>query len=291
MKKIKVGFLGYGTRALEALMEHPKYEVKYFLAPRARLCQDVYDAQEKYKDQLKMEIIEDNEMLAQRFSQIDDVKCFIMNACPIILKRNVLDNMKIFNIHPGDLRYNRGHQPQMWSVLLGEPSTKITLHAVGEQIDAGTIIKSKSISISPQDDALTVLDHAEDQIPYLLDGLYSYLIENALPEGEVQGGEYRRLMIYSDYEISLQEDSFEQIQRKIFARIMNHGAFFQYSGECIYVDKIISYEQLPKSSLSGITVKIDKEEEKVFVSSLQRKFVFHLNKIEVHHQESGEKNI
>ena len=48
MERIRIGFLGYGTRALDALMEHDGFEVKYFLAPVSRLCEDVYNARKRY---------------------------------------------------------------------------------------------------------------------------------------------------------------------------------------------------------------------------------------------------
>lgn len=188
-KRIRIGFLGYGTRALDSLMEHPLYDVRYFFAPRERLCQDIYDAQERYRESLTMEIIEDNEQLANRFARISDVDCFLMNACPIILNREVLEQMKVFNIHPGDLRYNRGHQPHCWTVLLGEKQTKIVLHTVNEKIDAGSIVKSVDIAVSEDDSAEDVLNHAEDKIPVLLDALYQHLTEHTGYEAAVENGD------------------------------------------------------------------------------------------------------
>ena len=54
---IEIGFLGYGTRALDALMADSRFRVKYFFVPRSRLCEDVYEAEKKYKDFLEFKII------------------------------------------------------------------------------------------------------------------------------------------------------------------------------------------------------------------------------------------
>lgn len=278
-EKIRIGFLGYGTRALDSLMEHPLYEVKYFLTPRARLCSDVYEAAERYRNRISMEIIDDNVQLACRFAELTDVDCFLMNACSIILNREVLSHMRVFNIHPGDLKYNRGHQPHMWTVLLGERETKITLHEVNEHIDMGAVVKTVTVPVFPEDDALAVLNRAEDQIPVLLDALYGHLKENAPFECIEESGTYRRIMKHGDYEFSLERDTREQIQRKILARSMNHGAFFIYGGQRIYVDHILFFEETAECG-GAFAITVQQEEGIVTAESPWRKIRFHLNKTE-----------
>lgn len=277
MDKIRTGFLGYGVRALDALMEHPQFDVRYFLTPGSRLCQEVYEAQERYQDLLNMEIVNDNAQLAARFAEISDVDCFVMNACPIILDREVLAQMKVFNIHPGDLRYNRGHQPHCWTVLLGERQTKIVMHSVGEGIDQGGIVGSVDIAVSPEDSAGDVLDHAEDEIPVLLDALYRHLAEGIPYESVIEEGGYRRIMEYGDYELHLDMDTREQIKRKILSRSLNHGAFFYYKGERVYVDRLVSYQEYKERENSAITVQIRETEGSVYIHSLWRSMVFRLN--------------
>lgn len=281
MNQIKIGFLGYGTKALDCLMEHELFDVRYFLAPRARLCEDVYVAKEKYREKLSMEIVENNEDLSKRFAEIKDVDCFLMNACPIILNSEVLRQMRVFNIHPGDLKYNRGHQPHCWTVRLGETETKIVLHTVSEKIDAGKIIKSVEIPVKQEDSATDVLNRAEDQIPILLDGLYQYLTGKTSYESVVEEGLYRKVMVYEDYKLNFWKDSKEEIQRKILSRSMNHGAFFMDHGQRVYVDRMLSFESTMKMSENQVTIQIEKKQELVFVnSSVLGKMVFHLNKIE-----------
>lgn len=284
MKAVKIGFLGYGTKALDCLMEHEAFEVLYFFAPKARLCEDVYLAKEKYKGQLKLEIVENNQDLAKRFSEIEDVDCFLMNACPIILNKDVLSKMRVFNIHPGDLHSNRGHQPHCWTVRLGETSTKIVLHTVSEGIDVGKIIKSVEVPVSKEDGAKEVLDYTEAKIPILLDGLYQYLQDESLYESIVEDGTYRQIMKPEDYRLDFSTDSKYEIQRKILSRNLNHGAFFleEEKGQKVYVDRLLTYdgkEELEEKVDYWVEILAGRQ-ELVFVFSDYREMVFHLNKVE-----------
>lgn len=281
-RKIKIGFLGYGTRALDALMEHPLYEVKCFWAPEKKLCKDVYDAAERYQNLLKMEVVKDNKELVDKLKELEGVECFLMNACPIILKENVLKEMPFYNIHPGNLENNRGHQPHLWTVLLGEKESEITLHTVGTGIDEGDIIALQKVEITERDNALDVLDRLEDQIPLLLDRLYDHLVNGRPAQKTIMGGGYRQIMIPDDYKIDFSEaercTDFElQMDRKIRARSMNHGAFFVYDGKRIYVDQLLGKDA---GEYSDVLVVHERETEQIVVEVNKCKYTFHINKIQ-----------
>lgn len=278
-EQLKVGFLGYGTRGLDALMEHPDFQVNYFFAPRARLCQDICDARARYRGRFRYAEVENNRDLAARFAQIRDVDCFVMNACPIILKQEVLDQMDVFNIHPGNLENNRGHHPHLWTVLLGEKSSRITLHAVNCRIDDGVVIKSVEEDISPEDSAGDVLNKLEDHIPELLTALYAYRTGSVTaPERVIHGGGYRRPMTYGDYEIRPDTDDAAMAKRKILARSMHHGAFVTEGGVRYYVDRMLGMAPAAKQ---GPAVTVDRQAGTVVVRLQREDVLFHLGKIEI----------
>lgn len=58
-----------------------------------------------------------------------------------IIKKDVIDIVKgnIVNLHTSFLLWNRGVDPNMWS-LLEKTSRGVTLHYIDEQIDKGMII-------------------------------------------------------------------------------------------------------------------------------------------------------
>ena len=283
-KTIRVGFLGYGTRALDALMEHDGFEVRLFVAPQSRLCSDVYDARIKYPD-IDFIIARNNEDLAGIFDRYSgEVDCFLMNACPIILNRDVLNIIPVYNIHPGDLSINRGHQPHLWTVLLGEKNSEIVLHSVTPNIDEGDIIAMYRCDVTEDMDSLDVLDLLEDHIPDLLDGLYDHIVNNAPPLDHVVGGDYRRVMVHSDYEFKagdIDKPGFkEDVLRKIRARAMHHGAFFMNGDQRIYVDRLLFDESIDPVSDDPSDVRVSIHGTVVFIEKGDRRFVFNVNKKE-----------
>lgn len=240
MDKIKIGFYGYGTRALDALMEHPDFQVLHFLTPASRLCDEVYEARRKYGTYFPMVTVSNRGELTEELGKIHDVSCFLMNASPIILDKAILEKMDFYNIHPGSLRNNRGHHPHLWSVLLDEKETEINLHQVTPEIDLGAVIGMVRVPVLPWDTSLTLLNRAEDQIPLLLSSLSAYLRGERGPVDVVRQGGYRRQMTYEDYRFDLEHDTLWDMDRKIRARAMHSGGFFQIGQRRVYADAILS---------------------------------------------------
>lgn len=241
---VRIGFLGYGTRALDALMADSRFDVRYFLTPRKNLCDDVYEAERKYNNHFDMEIIDDAKQLYERIAGIHDVDCFMVNACSIIIKPDALSVCDFYNIHPGRLETNRGHHPHLWTVLLEEKTSEIVLHKVTPGIDEGEVVACVEKDIPAGSNSEEVLNLLEDEIPALLSGLYLYLKGQKGIDKTVYGGIYRHVLTPEDYRVRLENSTVEgfdrELDKKMRARFMHHGAFFVYEGNRIYVDKIIS---------------------------------------------------
>lgn len=238
--KIPVGFYGYGPRALDALMVHPDFEVRYFWTPESRLCREVYEAAERYREVLPMEIIRNRTDLLEHVRQVHDVTCFVMNASPIILNEPILEQMDFYNIHPGSLVTNRGHHPHLWSILLDEKESQINLHSVTPEIDLGKVISTVTLPVLPEDTSFSLLNRLEDQIGILLSDLAAYLRGEQKEKGRIEEGGYRRKVTYEDYRINPGQDTVGEIDRKIRARAMHSGAFFEQEGRRYYVDRILN---------------------------------------------------
>ena len=239
MEKIKIGFYGYGTRALDALMEHPDFEVLHFLTPASRLCPEVYEAERRYRKEIPMVAVKNRRELTEKIDAIRDVSCFLMNASPIILDAAILSRMDFYNIHPGNLLNNRGHHPHLWSILLDEKETQINLHRVTPEIDLGEVIETVRVPVLPDDTSLTLLNRAEDQIPKILDTLAAYLRGECGAKEIIREGGYRRKVTYEDYRFDMGHDTLRDMDRKIRARAMHSGGFFEVGERRIYADRII----------------------------------------------------
>ena len=69
-----------------------------------------------------------------------------------ILSKGVLNalNDNVVNIHNSFLPYNKGADPNIWSIIDGTPSG-VTLHYMSEKVDAGNIITQKIVQFDLRD--------------------------------------------------------------------------------------------------------------------------------------------
>lgn len=277
MEKIKIGFLGYGTRALDALMADERFDVRYFFAPLSRVDECVYKARVDYPD-IPFFYVKNNKELSDLFDNCREADYFLMNACPIILNEDVLGKKDVYNIHPGSLYTNRGHQPHQWTVLLGERRSEIVCYKVAPGIDEGLLVGRCEEEIPAGADALQVLDLLEDQIPKLLDRLYDHLTLDTPFVEECTGGAYRKNLDYHDYQIIARDigkpDFYDDMMRKIRARVMNHGAFIMHNNQRVYVDKLL-YEEAGSE-----TESISLHGKCVFIEGRNKRYILRLNHIE-----------
>ncbi len=56
----------------------------------------------------------------------------------------------IANLHSAYLPFNRGHWPELWSIVRGTPAG-ITLHTIGRGVDTGDIIDQVQVAVLPED--------------------------------------------------------------------------------------------------------------------------------------------
>lgn len=56
----------------------------------------------------------------------------------------------IANLHSAYLPHNRGHWPEIWSIVRGTPAG-ITLHFIGQGVDTGDLIDQTSVAVLPED--------------------------------------------------------------------------------------------------------------------------------------------
>jgi len=67
-----------------------------------------------------------------------------------IFKKNLLEQMKIINLHPSLLPKYRGPSPEFWALKNGEKHIGITLHWINEGIDTGNILYQDEFKIDYQ---------------------------------------------------------------------------------------------------------------------------------------------
>jgi methionyl-tRNA formyltransferase len=93
-----------------------------------------------------------------------------------ILSRAMLDLPRFggVNVHASLLPKYRGAAPIQWAIFNGEPETGVTIMKIAEALDAGDILRRRSVAILPEDNAATLHDRlallgAELLVPTILD--------------------------------------------------------------------------------------------------------------------------
>lgn len=65
------------------------------------------------------------------------------------------------NLHPAYLPYNRGANPNVWSIVEGTPAG-VTLHYMDEELDTGAIIERREVETEFADTGKDLYDRLED---------------------------------------------------------------------------------------------------------------------------------
>jgi methionyl-tRNA formyltransferase len=71
----------------------------------------------------------------------------------LILRSDVLDRIPIVNLHIAYLPFNRGADPNLWSVLEDTPAG-VTIHHMDEGVDTGDIIARRRVALDDATDTL-----------------------------------------------------------------------------------------------------------------------------------------
>ncbi|WP_350546441.1 dTDP-4-amino-4,6-dideoxyglucose formyltransferase [Pseudoalteromonas sp. 5-MNA-CIBAN-0065] len=95
--------------------------------------------------------------------------------CKQIFPKRLVENIRCINIHPGLNPYNRGWFPQVFSIINKLP-IGCTIHEMDEEIDHGSIIYQKSVSITPSDGSLEVYNKVLEAEKFLISRYFDNLI-------------------------------------------------------------------------------------------------------------------
>jgi methionyl-tRNA formyltransferase len=101
----------------------------------------------------------------------------IMYIFGIILKKDILDNFKVYNIHLGYLPFYKGRNSTFYATMDGKKEIGISLHEVTPGIDEGLIISRKLVPYYFWMGEIALRDAMVSQIPDLLNDMYNYLTD------------------------------------------------------------------------------------------------------------------
>lgn len=188
---------------------------------------------------------------------VDLMLCY---SYSMIIRKDILElvNYNAFNIHASLLPRNRGCNPTQWALIKGEKETGVTLHYVDDGLDSGDIVAQEKIDIDFTDTWLSVntkkIPPKVDKV--LKDNLPKILADKniiRIKQDETMATSNKRLnQGYPRIDFDKMDDL--QIYNLIRAQVAPlKGAFIERSGEMIYIDKLVPYEEIKKlrSTYSG----------------------------------------
>jgi methionyl-tRNA formyltransferase len=232
----EIVFVGSSELGLRSLLASPNFTVVEALCLTNRLTPPLTTAAGKHAiPWCTFEGIRDFRALVERHPA---AMPFFIYQLDMLVPADLTEKYNFYNVHRGDLRTNRGPNPDVWPILNGSDKTALSLHKINDKVDSGILIDAPEISIVPSDDAVTVREKLEERLPAIIESLHEYL-HGKRTGTALSGGTYRPWITEADFTLDLQSDPLEVIDRKIRSQRQYNGAIIQKDGQKYYVTEIL----------------------------------------------------
>ena len=103
----------------------------------------------------------------------------------------------VVNLHPSFLPYNRGANPNVWSIVEGTPAG-VTLHYIDSGIDTGDIIAQRNVEVEPVDTGQSLYHRLEHACLELFAQTWPLVRGRCAPRTQQSGGTYHRASDVAD---------------------------------------------------------------------------------------------
>lgn len=252
--KYNIIYIGESCKFLNILQQDSRFCVKFVFCEESRVSQELKDAAKKL-----LITVKDKSELETKIQKIKpQVDFFIMYSTSLIIPQSLIEEFDFYNIHTGSLYTNRGRNPIVWSIILGDDSTILTLHKISPEIDTGTIVSEQHVKITDSDTFSEVKANLETKLPNILDDLILYLNNKKSGKQVIQKGIYRRKIMPEDYTINLENDSLKILKRKINSQNTYSGAILNVDDQTFNIVGINSINYNAKVLLGGRGTQVTK---------------------------------
>ncbi|MBE7532517.1 MAG: formyl transferase [Ardenticatenaceae bacterium] len=152
----------------------------------------------------------------------------------------------VINLHPAYLPYNRGANPNIWSIVENTPAG-VTLHYIDPGIDTGDIIAQEQVVVEPVDTGLTLYNKLEMASLALFQRTWPLIRSGQVPRLPQAGeGTFHRVQdVVQLDEINLDQ---EYIARDLINVLRARtfppygGAYFLHEGRKVFLKLELEYE-------------------------------------------------
>jgi methionyl-tRNA formyltransferase len=187
----------------------------------------------------------------EQLTVIEELKPDLVVSCGYrhIVPESILDvpEMGCLNLHPAYLPYNRGANPNVWSIIEGTPAG-VTLHYMDSTLDTGDIVARREVETNFSDTGKDLYQRLEDTQVELFKQTWPDVVGGnvSLIEQEQDEGTYHRT---DEFEELCEIDGEETVQAKKFLDRLRALTFPPYDnaktevdGETYYIDVEIRRE-------------------------------------------------
>lgn len=147
-----------------------------------------------------------------------------------------------FNLHPAYLPYNRGANPNVWSIIEGTPAG-VTLHYMDPGIDTGDIVARRKVETAFSDSGKDLHKRLEDAQLELFQDVWSDILSDniSVVEQDENQGTYHQT---SEFETLCELNPDEEVRVKEFLDRLRALTFPPYNNAKIEIDDETYYVEV-----------------------------------------------
>ena len=227
--------MGFNENLILELIDSNDFQLSCVITQDGRLSKVMLKLLELAK--IPCYIVQSKNDLLKYKDEYDKVDYILSYCFGIIIPDAITENYKCFNMHPGDLRTNRGPYPLVRNILNNDKEAVLTLHRIGKEIDTGIVVGEYRIPIEINDDNVTLLDKLDEGIGYLLKQLYEY--DESKKYEVITDGKYYKKVMEEDILVD-EKDDLMDIERKIKSQKSYGGALVEYKNYLVRISEIES---------------------------------------------------
>lgn len=239
--------MGFNEEIILELLNKENFQLSFVITQKNRLSNTMLKLLEVLK--IPCYIAENKYDLLQYESLYKNVDYILSYCFGIIIPDCIISKYRCFNIHPGNIKTNRGAYPLVRSILNDDIETVATLYRIGKKIDTGIVLGTYKVSIEKNDNNVTLMNKLNQGLGYLLEKLDEYNEEKEYQT--VENGKYYKRV--KDEEILIKEnDEYAEMNKKIRAQKSYGGALANYKGLLVRISEIVQEESRVNEDNNGI---------------------------------------
>ena len=186
----KISFFGESAKLAEIIFFNHNFELKAIFCDKNKINNDLLTF--SYQRKISLFKVENNLELLQKLNRIES-DIVLMCGFGIILNQQILNRVKVYNVHPGKLPDYKGRHPTFHATINGDKTIFFTLHEVVVEIDSGKIIDEVEMPYYFWQNEFDVQKYIIVAFEKLIKSLLLYFENKIIPKPNSKGKYYPKV--------------------------------------------------------------------------------------------------